>query len=470
MIVTKYLIKHRLKPDNNLIINTLSGAVDVIDDKTCSFINEGKVPKDDGIVGMLKERGYLYKNNEEEKQRFFNLKKNYKLRTDKFLPKEQGIIICPTYSCNLRCPYCFQSHGSMHENKKTMTKEQVDQAIEKIEENIIPNLGRKGYRVTLFGGEPLQKHTYEIVEYILKKLSKKNIRVNIITNGVNIGMFWDVFKLYKKIISFQITLDGPSDIHDKRRVLYNRKGTFDIIKSNIDRLIKDGFNVKVRVNTDLEVIDKLQELLDQFVEKSWVNYSNFRAQLSPVSSHGEDNPTCACLPEFEILTALIDKFEDIEYLKERYKTILGSDMYRVVGHLYKIINTKIGKGRFNPYICFCEAGRVSSVGVGPDGFIYVCGETIGKEKYAVGKYWPELELYEDKLNDWKDRTIFEIDECVNCNISTLCGGGCLYGALKHNGRPNAPYCGRTREIINKFLNDNTEKFLSLVSTNKQTNN
>ncbi len=64
-----------------------------------------------------------------------------------------------------------------------------------------------------------------------------------------------------KVKTVQITIDGPKEIHDKRRPLINGKGSFDTIINNVKE-VKDYFeHISIRINIDKTNEDKIIELL-----------------------------------------------------------------------------------------------------------------------------------------------------------------------------------------------------------------
>ncbi|WP_373468867.1 radical SAM protein [Acidianus infernus] len=58
----------------------------------------------------------------------------------------------------------------------------------------------------------------------------------------------------------QITLDGPKEVHDKRRYFVGGKGSYDIILKNLKE-IRDEVNVVLRVNIDVNNLDSFRDLL-----------------------------------------------------------------------------------------------------------------------------------------------------------------------------------------------------------------
>jgi uncharacterized protein len=61
----------------------------------------------------------------------------------------------------------------------------------------------------------------------------------------------------------QITLDGPQDVHDKRRPLKSGQGTFEKILTNIEENIDIMPNVSLRINVDKENVSRVNEILDE---------------------------------------------------------------------------------------------------------------------------------------------------------------------------------------------------------------
>lgn len=93
--------------------------------------------------------------------------------------------------------------------------------------------------VSLYGGEPLQPRTKNIVEYIISK--KPNAFYGITTNGYYIEEFLPLLSKIK-IKQIMITLDGERKVHNETRVMpQNKNGTFDRIIAGINELlIKSG--------------------------------------------------------------------------------------------------------------------------------------------------------------------------------------------------------------------------------------
>ena len=103
MKLTKYMKEFEIDKEKSIIMNSLTGAIDVISKNLLAEIMQGKIEEsNEAVVDNLKKRGYLVKDDAEDVQRLNKL-----VRTlDKM---ELGtFILCVTYKCNLNCTYCFE--------------------------------------------------------------------------------------------------------------------------------------------------------------------------------------------------------------------------------------------------------------------------------------------------------------------------------------------------------------------------
>ena len=69
----------------------------------------------------------------------------------------------------------------------------------------------------------------------------------------------------------------------------------------------------------------------------------------------------------------------------------------------------------------------------PNGDVFSCFEGAGNEKAKIGRYIPELEIEEDKLNKWNTLNSFSSDFCNKCKYKFVCAGGCPWHII-HQGK------------------------------------
>ncbi|HSS52295.1 MAG TPA: radical SAM protein, partial [Thermoanaerobaculia bacterium] len=185
----------------------------------------------DATIDQLREQGYLTELSLDEEENFFSALA-MKLH-ERALRQAPSFIFMPTYDCNLRCSYCYQDHMRTDCNFKhllrSMRKPVVDRifaALPQIEElhGLAPRAGRRR-NIGFFGGEPLLAAHREIVEHILgKAFEMGEADLWAVTNGTEIDAYRDLLGP-AGISHLQITLDGPQQEHDKRRIYGDGSGS-----------------------------------------------------------------------------------------------------------------------------------------------------------------------------------------------------------------------------------------------------
>ena len=157
------------------------------------------------------------------------------------------LSIMPTLNCNLRCPYCFEHHEDC-----SMSFEMAENILKlirkKIEDDEIEVL-----KIDWYGGEPTLR--MDIISYLSEKILKicaeKNVTYisSITTNATLIDTNKVDLLRRAGITNMQITIDGPKDVHDNRRIGVDGNPTFDKIIRFIDSN-KDIFSIVIRINVD----------------------------------------------------------------------------------------------------------------------------------------------------------------------------------------------------------------------------
>ena len=70
-----------------------------------------------------------------------------------------------------------------------------------------------------------------------------------------------------KIRGVQITVDGPKEIHDQRRISKDHTSSFDAIISNVNKLLKNKIEVVLRINVDKTNESVLSDLIKHLQDK-----------------------------------------------------------------------------------------------------------------------------------------------------------------------------------------------------------
>jgi uncharacterized protein len=437
---SKYNYYYKLDSNYTFLNNFLTGALDLIESKIWEDLLGSDFSRVDlDPLSDLMERGYLYKDPSEEEKLFQKLFNNYK---KKAIERTIKYLICPTYTCNLRCTYCFEK-DLPDKPHKDMDHAMLEQALTSIEA-VSRELNKKIDAVELFGGEPILPRNKDIVNKILKFAAGNRSKITIVTNGVFAGDFVDILNPVKENIEMlQITLDGPSEIHDRRRKTPSGKGSFDKISESISRLLEAGINTNARVNIDSDNIQYLPELYEFMKDRDWIGHPNFRSKPSLVTDHATLEYVDPIIPEDKFLDKLIDIYDENPGLEKTF----GFYSFKPIRHIIDVLS---GAPNVSPRYFNCESNLLELYIFCPDGLIYTCPESIGNEAFSIGKFSPDLKLSEKKMDLWRKRDIMNMEKCRSCSFAPICGGGCPFSShLISEGRE--PVCERFREVLDTFL-------------------
>lgn len=431
MYWTKYLVKSSIDGEEVLLFNTLTGAVDIL---PCSFLDKQPENLSPDILQKLIDRGYVFKDKSEENLLFQKI-------INKQNKQFTGFIACPTFSCNLACSYCFE--GNLTKRKDSMTEEMVTDIYNAVKEL---KKGKDKCHLALFGGEPLLRKNERLVESFISTSRNLSLPLFIISNGTQLDYYKDLItKNLDTVKSVQVTIDGNREFNDKRRVFASGKGTFDLIMSNISLLCDQDIKIAIRINIDKYNINSLDGLADFIIEKGWHENKNMLFNLAFLVNKGKE-ATYSQLNEEQLLEMFNEK------LRKNPKLSIFSiyKIKRFLGYLSDVFEQK--ESNTGPRAYYCEACYGGSYVFAPDGFIYPCIESMGREEMQIGRFTPKLELFKSR-DEWINRTVLNIKECRDCNIALICGGGCAFEAAKKHGTPLMPECEceSVKEVVETFM-------------------
>jgi len=431
-----------------ILVNCISGALDILPANTIPNLkkplplNVDNLSLDEEMIDVLQERGYLFTSKEQESEMIKKFRDSY---IEDSQLEDYRFWICPTFSCNLNCIYCFE--GDSRKNGKIMDNETVNSAFEAMRK--INKYKIKSF-LHLYGGEPLSKKTFNSVSTIFRKAVQDDYLLNIVTNGTNIPTFLPLLKDYKKYVNYmQITLDGTKEFHNKTRPFLNNNGTFDVIVDGIQQLLDNGIKVQVRVNTNRESIKNYEDYIEMLDKKGWLKHDNFVSTLTPANNRHFGKDDGNYMSELEFADELIKIRTNIPKAND----ILDIDSF----HLLDAIMINLGYVTHRnsvPKFHFCNTNRGRLFIFGPDGKIYPCTSTAGDPDFIIGEFYPEFRIDEDKYSKWKYNSVETLVDCKDCIAKFLCGGECSYKRMKaQNGKK---ICDDPVGMIKEFLTKNAK--------------
>jgi uncharacterized protein len=428
-------------------------------------------------IELLKRRGYLTEMTVEEEEAFF-VKMATKVHQIESLLMPVYIIM-PTYSCNLRCSYCFQDHMRTNPAFKHLLQimqpeiaDRIFAAMPQIEAGHgVPADADVSRGITFFGGEPLLAENHSIIEYIINKASSLGqARFDVISNGTELDAYKDLLAP-DKISSVQITLDGPTIEHDKRRIYADGSGSFEKIAQNITMALDLGVQVSVRMNIDRNNIQQLPDLADEIIARGWHRYEKFATYTAPIHASNEKTDVKSTFNSWHLQKALKEmrqKYPSMEVILPPDDAL--PDTIREIFAQYK--DSSQTQKSLPPFkASFCQAHRKMYV-FDPFGDIYACWEKTGDKKIRIGQITAnnEVVLNEELNQTWRNRSVVTNSTCRKCRYALYCGGGCAVLAMNHTGNFHSNYCdgfaNRFRANVAQAYQEHVSGAKHLVKRNK----
>jgi len=435
--------------DRKLVFQGYTGAVDLVQPHVAELLRPGAQRPPFGpasrvsttTIRALAERGYFTEKSREQETAYAA---ELGRRVHRVMRRHAspGVLVVPSYSCNLRCDYCYEKHlqgkGTAWLSRR-MTPEQAEALFQ-----ATATLGDKTHparSLTFYGGEPFQPGNAPIVRFLFARARQRGFRsFSAVTNGVELDRFKDLLGPDGKIAFLQITLDGPGEVHDGRRPLPGGQGTFTRITANISLALALGVRVSVRMNIDRRNADRVHEAHAFFREQGWDRSKLFQAYCSPVhSAEPCASRNASCFTSHLEMQQVVERnlarsSPDLpgEYL--HVASLTHSVQRRILAHLQQ----RHGLPRWRTAFC---GSNMSMFVFDPFGDIYPCWEVIGRREHRIGTYGPgSLDLDERAVETWHNRSVVEIKPCRSCAYLFFCGGGCEAFAIARNGRPDSPHC------------------------------
>ena len=423
MRVSSFLAKIKVNDGKYVLLNSRTGAVDIVDADVADFLSkleEGQTVKsiDSKLIDMLKISECLTdKSSEEEKREATDFCKRLYER----ISVTKSHIILLTYDCNLRCQYCWES--ALKKRGPEWIEKSLDESkVMKIFDAIryFDCHSNKKNPIVLFGGEPFLPRNVEVVEQIFKIGSDYGYPFFVVTNGVTLGSYLGLLKKID-VKGLQITLDGPREVHDKRRFKADGTGTFDEIVQNIEQARKIGLPLFIRVMVDPKNEKDIRKFANFLQANGWHEDRFVRAYLAPVFPHSGSS-YCYANPREASITSLLSLVENPS---------VANVFERNLKYFHPLEEVFYGTGDWFPLYYYCNA-HYSQFFYDPHGDIYPCWLTLGEKRLAIGRYSPKLKMNKN-FKSWQSRNVFNLPRCKNCRYALLCGGGCAYSVFEQKG-------------------------------------
>ena len=279
----------------------------------------------------------------------------------------------------------------------------------------------------------------------LEKEKNKNFRFTLTTNGVLIDD--DVIEFANKEMSnVVLSLDGRKEVHDRYRVDYNGKGSWEKIVPKFQKL------VKARGGKDYYMRGTFTHANPDFLE-------DIKVMLDLGFNELSMEPVVCAAGDINELTK-----EDLPIVLEQYEKLANLMIER---------NAQGKPFTFYHYMIDLTGGpciykRISGCGSGteymavtPWGDLYPCHQFVGDEKFKLGDVFNGVNNT-DVQKEFCDCNVYARPDCKDCWAKLYCSGGCAANAYHATGSVRGVYkygcelfkkrmeCAIAVQIANRF--------------------
>lgn len=452
---------------NKLCYNSLTGRLYLLGSEAKKALNnlikkgfknnKNLIGIKENLTNFLLEKKIIFKNHQEASAFF---EKTLKQINSRNKVGKIGLYINITGQCNLSCYYCINKESRKKKKHQQFTKKRVLKVFKALDFLKTQKSVRLSDTITLTGGEPLLC-SKQILEAIFIQAKKRNFQISFISNGTLIAEKKHLLRKYSDIISrFQITIDGPENIHNKIRVWPEcPKKSFNKVILGIKFLLTNKIPVTIRINVNRKNLEHLPRLIYDFQKMNWINQKKIKFHLAKIDNYFQKNKY-----NYEKSSELL---KDVLALKNKKAVSFIIKNFSYPGIIKSIIDILVRKNLEQIKVdnLYCSSLKNKSFTFAPDKKIYACFLSPGEDVFAIGGYDPKFKLNKKKVSFLQNRTAENLKKCSACPAMFYCRGGCPYAALIKNKNIYTPICEENEKEIKqifKLIKDYLPLFASKV--------
>jgi len=321
------------------------------------------------------------------------------------------ITVIPTFSCNLKCSYCYESN--MNFSKLNFDENDWNELYLFIQK--ITKKGIKYITINFYGGEPTLKSA-EIEKFINKirndtSLSQNRFKYSISTNLHRIDDSFMDFMANNNFERVDTTIAGLENCHNFLRASFeNSENAYRNVLKNIKKIIMRNIKVCICINVSRLNYQNLNEIITNIVNELGKNkiYFSFLKIFNYANCHCHE--------------LIIDDKLYQEKIIETMKFCLDRDI--------NIMDLSC----FDSEGLFCGAYMNNSISIAPGGLVFKCTEQFSPENsYGLIKDGEEVVTNRTIL---ECKNCFTVEKCISCKYLPYCFGGCLES--ERRGRSSCP--------------------------------
>lgn len=324
-------------------------------------------------------------------------------------PGPRMFTIMPTSYCNMACEYCGQEHF-----KSAVDRRRIERLAARVVTTIADPVTTL-VSVNWFGGEPL------LALRVIRELSAdfiaaadaagKPYTARMSTNGSLLTKA-TLTMLHRdcRLGSVVITIDGPEELHDRRRIKRNGIGSFHRTIAVLADVVRERslpkLQIAIRINVDSE---NEQAVADLIVDLACFGLTGPQVEFEPMPVHSWGNDVSA-----------------VELEGRRYAA-MESQWLRLAASL----GVSFGTLPTTAKIRTCAATGRSAEIIDSGGRIYSCSEhplVPGVRDTGILASLDDLAESARRpagaFDDWYDQVGDGHQQCGRCPLLPVCGGSC----------------------------------------------
>ena len=397
--------------------------------KKYNFIYEGEGDSDEdpsrkNFLDMVKQKLNEPDRNAKE---FFRQKKDY---------EALNIV---NNECNLACSYCVINHKTKCAGKGLKKKgadklEIINRCIDQFISRKIEN-GIHEAKIFFNGGEMLIE--WELIKQIVRRISKKykNMKIDYGIN-TNLTLLTEEMAGFfnRNNIDVYISIDGYRKAHNRTRKYHNGKGSFD------DIIEKAAIYRKYNKEKGLKSFQGTFEYPDEFEPE----------EVYKMSEYGFDNARLA--PNL-LNVSEADAKKKAQIMREFLKlNSRHKHQFQVTELLFTKAKKKINQREFQfSFNCPGLSGLPKpgiEMNLSTLSLSHLCGfiprAAVPIEELGYNIYNPKL--WEVSYQFIKERMETLLKNCMECELVSICSGGCILSGIDNENRLNKAACVYQKEM------------------------
>ena len=403
---SRYVVESVGSQGEKLLFNTANGAFVQLGSKG-QALWERTAPDADGVLTRLGFLTELSPADELEAQRaaFDQQRADASTLTLNFVP---------TYVCNFRCPYCYELGHNKIPGK--MDKRMMDAIMAFVRDRHDAD-GFSTLNVQWYGGDP------SLALDVVKELTNR-----LVTWCDERGITYDAMMLTNanvidnqeadliaacRVSSVFLTIDGPEEIHNKRRVAANGSNSYERTIQAARLLRARGLRIMANMNADKVTLPLFADLREKLLAEEGIELTF--GKLNDYGHFYGSAPYCA--PDFDL-------FDHEEFFRAQF------DEFAKRPH-----DAAELRGMLAPPQRFCMGQADNYFVIDLLGDVYACDGWVGDRSHVT------FNLLDDP-STWK---LHEVSfdptcdgRCSACNLLPLCLGSCIW-ERELSGMPCHPF-------------------------------